>query len=277
MSNFASVGFGLSTSAAWGTSNFLGGYASHRTNPFLLSTVSDLSGLAFLLLIVATVHAPIPSKHALIWSLIAGAAGGVALAILYGSLSSRRMGLASPVVAVFSAVIPAAVTIMREGSPGASKLIGFALAILGISLISRTEDKTSRKAIGLAILAGCGFAAYSLAIKQAGPGSAMWIEVHSRLAAFSVTALITVFCRKLRGFHPRAGLWAAAAGLLDVSGSVAFVRASQVGRLDIAVVLSSLYPAVTVLLAIVLLKERLTFWKAIGVCAALGALPLIVA
>jgi len=62
-----------------------------------------------------------------------------------------------------------------------------------------------------------------------------------------------------------------------VLGSVAFVRASQLGRLDVAVVLSSLYPVVTVLLAIVLLKERLTFWKAIGVCAALAAIPLIVA
>ena len=101
--------------------------------------------------------------------------------------------------------------------------------------------------------------------------------MHSRFAAFSVTALITVYGRKLGDFHPRAGLWAGTAGLLDVSGSVAFIRASQLGRLDVAVVLSSLYPVVTVLLAIVLLKERLTFWKAIGVCAALAAIPLIVA
>jgi uncharacterized membrane protein len=64
--------------------------------------------------------------------------------------------------------------------------------------------------------------------------------------------------------------------LCDVSGSVAFVRATQVGRLDVAVVLSSLYPAVTVLLAIIVLKEKLTFWKSIGVCAAITALPLIV-
>ena len=277
MSNSASIGFGLTTSAAWGTSNFLGGYASRGANPFLLSTISHLSALGFVFLLAKTLHAPIPSSHALIWSLLAGIAGGLALAILYGSLSSGRMGLASPVVAVFSVSIPAIVTIVREGSPGAARLIGFALAILGVSLIGRTQDRTDKKAIGMAILAGCGFAAYSLAIKQAGPGSPLWIEMHSRVAAFSVTALITVYGRKLRDFHPRSGLWAGTAGLLDVSGSVAFVRASQLGRLDVAVVLSSLYPVVTVLLAIVLLKERLTFSKAIGVSAALGAVPLIVA
>jgi drug/metabolite transporter (DMT)-like permease len=276
MSNFASVGLGLSTSAAWGTSNFLGGYASHRSNPFLLSTISDLLGLAFLALIVATVHEPLPSKHALIWALIAGGTGGVALATLYGSLASGRMGLASPVVGVISVTIPAIVTLVREGSPGTLRLIGFALAILGISLISRTEDKTDRKAIALAVLAGCGFAAYSLAIKEAGPASAMWIEIHSRLAAILITGLITICGRKLRDFHRRAAGWAAAAGLLDVSGSVAFVRATQVGRLDVAVVLSSLYPAVTVLLAIIVLKEKLTLWKSIGICAAITALPLIV-
>jgi len=277
MSNSASIGFGLTTSAAWGTSNFLGGYASRGANPFLLSTISHLSALGLVFLLAKTLHAPIPSSHALIWSLLAGIAGGLALAILYGSLSSGRMGLASPVVAVFSVGIPAIVTIVREGSPGAARLTGFALAILGVSLIGRTQDRTDKKAIGMAILAGCGFAAYSLAIKQAGPGSPLWIEMHSRVAAFSVTALITVYGRKLRDFHPRSGLWAGTAGLLDVSGSVAFVRASQLGRLDVAVVLSSLYPVVTVMLAIVLLKERLTFWKAIGVCAALAAIPLIVA
>jgi uncharacterized membrane protein len=80
----------------------------------------------------------------------------------------------------------------------------------------------------------------------------------------------------VRNFQARAGLWAATAGLLDVFGSVAFVRASELGRLDTVVVLSSLYPAVTVLLAIVVLRERITPWKAVGVCLAIVAVPLIV-
>jgi drug/metabolite transporter (DMT)-like permease len=211
----------------------------------------------------------------LLQSLVAGIAGGLALAILYASLSSGKMGLAAAVAGVLSAAIPAVATMFREGSPGAPRLIGFALATLGVWLISRSDDKTERRVLGMAILAGCGFAAYALAIRQAGPGSAMWIEVHSRAAALFVTAAITVYGRKLGDFRRSANLWGVAVGLVDVSGSVAFVRATQLGRLDTVVVLASLHPAVTVLLAMVLLKEKLTPWKAVGVCAALIAVPLI--
>jgi uncharacterized membrane protein len=115
-----------------------------------------------------------------------------------------------------------------------------------------------------------------LAIKQAGPGPAIRIELNSRLAAFFLTAVVTLWRKKFRHFQVSPSLWATTAGWLDVAGSLAFIRASQTGRLDTAVVLASLYPAVTVSLAVVLLKERLTISKAVGVCAALAALPLIV-
>jgi drug/metabolite transporter (DMT)-like permease len=275
MSNTAPIGLGSCTILTWGSSNFLGGYASRRASPLSLSAISHLAALTFMIFVASVLHAPYPSKHALLWAFGAGLAGGLGLAILYGSLSSGRMGLAAPLVAVFSSGIPAMVTMVREGSPGTTRLIGFALAILGVSLISSAQDKMDRKALRLAVLAGCGFAAYSLAIKQAGPGSAMWIEVHSRIAAFLVTVMIALCARKMSRLDHRAGFLAATAGLLDTTGSVAFVRASQLGRLDIVVVLSSLYPAVTVLLAVVFLKERMTGWKALGVCAALAALPLI--
>ena len=274
MCNLAPIKFGVTTSVAWGTSNFLGGFASQRVNPFLLATISNLSGLSFLLVVAAALRAPGLSTHGQIWSLLAGTAGGCALAILYGSLSSGHMGMASPVVAVLSMGIPTTVTIVRVGSPGLPRLLGFALA-LGVSMIGKTEDKTEKRVLGLALLAGCGFATYSLAIKQAGPGSAIRIEVNSRLAAFFITAVITLCRKKFRDFQVSPALWATTAGWLDVAGSIAFIRASQSGRLDTAVVLASLYPAVTVLLAVVLLKERLTISKAVGVCAVLAALPLI--
>ena len=276
MSSLPATGFGLGTSLAWGTSNFLGGFASQRANPFLLATISNFSGLGLLLVLAAVLRAPGLSIHGRIWSLLAGAAGGCALAILYGSLSSGHMGMASPVVAVLSVGIPATVTIVRVGSPGLPRLLGFALAILGVSLIGKTEDKTERRALGIAVLAGGGFAAYSLAIKQVGPGSAIRIELNSRLMAFFVTAVVTLWQKKFRHFQVSPSLWATIAGWLDVAGSLSFIRASQTGRLDTAVVLASLYPAVTVTLAVVLLKERLTISKAVGVCAALAALPLIV-
>jgi len=275
MSNAAPLGLGLCTILTWGSSNFLGGYASRRANPFVLSAVSHLAALIFMILVASALHVPFPSRRAVLWAFGAGLAGGLALGILYGSLSSGRMGLAAPVVAVLSSGIPAVLTMVREGSPGAMRLIGFVLAILGVCLISHTQDKTDKKAITLAVLAGFGFALYSLAIKQAGTGSAMWIEVQSRIAAFLVTVVIALWGQKMGGLDKSAGFWAATAGLLDTTGSVAFVRASQLGRLDTVVVLSSIYPVVTVLLALVFLRERLTHQKALGVCATIVALPLI--
>jgi hypothetical protein len=90
MSNIAPIGFSLSTTAAWGAANFLGGYASRRVNPFVLATIADLSGLAFMILVATTVHAPIPSKHALTWSLVAGTAGGLALAIFWITIKRKN-------------------------------------------------------------------------------------------------------------------------------------------------------------------------------------------
>src|SRR6516225_11351379 len=102
-----------------------------------------------MILAASALHAPFPARLALLWAFGAGLAGGLALAILYGSLSSGRMGLAAPVVAVLSSGIPATVTMLREGSPGVSRLVGFALAILGVSLISWTQDKTDKKSLTL--------------------------------------------------------------------------------------------------------------------------------
>jgi drug/metabolite transporter (DMT)-like permease len=277
MSSLAPIGFSLSTTAAWGTADFLGGYASRRINPCVFATIVDSVALVFMILAAAVVRAPMLLNHALIWSLIAGTSGGLALAIFYGSLSRGKMGLAAPLAGVLSAAIPAVVTIFRQGSPGALRLIGFAFATLGVWLISRSSDQTERRILILAALAGCGFAGYALAIKQAGAGSPMWIEVNSRAAALFVTAAIAACSRKLHDFRQSTSLSGMVVGLVDALGSVAFVRATQLGRLDTVVVLSSLHPAVTVLLALAILKEKLTPTKTLGVCAALVAVPLIAA
>ena len=145
LSSLPPTGFGLSTSLAWGTSNFLGGFASRRGNPFLLATISNFSALSSLFVLAAVLRAPSLLVRGQIWSLLAGTAGGCALAILYGALSSGHMGMASPVVAVLSVGIPATVTTVRVGSPGLPRLLGFALAILGVSLIGKTKDKKGKK------------------------------------------------------------------------------------------------------------------------------------
>jgi uncharacterized membrane protein len=127
----------------------------------------------------------------------------------------------------------------------------------------------------MAALAGIGFAGFYLCIKQAGDGSAFWIAATSKVASCALTGVIVLIGRSAREISRRGVGFGLLAGSLDVIGSVLFIRASQTGRLDAAVVLSSLYPTVTVLLARLVLKEHFTRWKALGMAAALLAVPMI--
>jgi drug/metabolite transporter (DMT)-like permease len=161
------------------------------------------------------------------------------------------------------------------GAPGPVPLLGFGFAGIGIWLISRTEDSTRPEGIGLAVLCGIGFAGFYLCIKQASGGSAVWAAATSRLASLVVTAVILLLTPFSKNCTSRPAVIAAIAGCLDVSGTMVFVRATQTGRLDSAVVLASLYPAVTVALARIFLKEHLSRWRAAGMFATLIAVPLI--
>src|ERR1700733_14409295 len=267
--------FSLTAVFAWGTSDFVGGYGARRANAFVLTAIAHLSGLLLMAGIALASHAPFPSRSAVAWALLGGLSGGGALAIFYRALATGRMGLTAPVAAVLGAAIPTAFGIFREGLPQAAQVVGFVMAATGIWFISRTEDESSREGIGMAALAGIGFAGFYLCIRQAGDGSAFWIAATSKVASFALTGVIVLIGRSARDFDRRGIAFGILAGCLDIVGSVLFIRASQTGRLDAAVVLSSLYPAVTVLLARFILKEQFTRWKALGMLAALLAVPMI--
>src|SRR5580693_7456770 len=274
---FLSLPTNLSLAAvfAWGTSDFLGGYGARRANAFLLTAIAHLSGMVLVTGVALATHSPFPSRTAVAWALMGGLSGGGALAIFYRALASGRMGLTAPVAAVLGAAIPTAFGIFREGLPQTAQVVGFALAAIGIWLISRTEDDSPPEGIGMAALAGIGFAGFYLCIKQAGDGSAFWIAATSKVASFTLTGLIVLIGHSIREIDRRGITVGVFAGCLDIIGSVLFIRASQTGRLDAAVVLSSLYPAVTVLLACFILREHFTRWKALGMVAALLAVPMI--
>jgi len=274
---FLSLPTNLSLAAvfAWGTSDFLGGYGARRANAFLLTAIAHLSGMILMAGVAVATHSPFPTRTAVAWALLGGLSGGGALAIFYRALATGRMGLTAPVAAVLGAAIPTVFGIFREGLPQAAQVAGFVLAATGIWLISRSEDESSREGIGMAALAGIGFAGFYLCIRQAGDGSAFWIAATSKVASFTLTGFIVLIGRSIRDIDRRGIALGILAGCLDIIGSVLFIRASQTGRLDTAVVLSSLYPAVTVLLARFVLKEHFTRWKALGMVAALLAVPMI--
>ncbi len=201
--------------------------------------------------------------------------GGSALAVFYRALSVGNMGLTAPISAILAAAIPALYGMLIQGLPHPLQLAGFILAAFGIWLISRSDQAGRPQGIGLAVIAGVGFAGFYICARQAGTGSALWLAGASRFAAFVCTACWTLATRSFQPRQTSSLRWGALAGLIDVSGSVFFFRAVQTGRMDAAVVLTSLYPVITVLLARIVLKERFTPWKVAGIVAALAAVPLI--
>jgi drug/metabolite transporter (DMT)-like permease len=186
------------------------------------------------------------------------------------------MGLTAPIAAVLGAGIPTIVTAFAQGFPGYRHVSGFVLAGIGVWLISRTEGGGGRpEGLGLAVLAGLGFAGFYLCINQAGNASALWIALISRTASFVVTSAFVLFGRHIRAVPVPVLAIATLTGCLDITGSAVFIRAFQMGRLDEAVVLSSLYPAVTVLLARIFLHEHFSRARTVGMLAALLAVPMV--
>jgi drug/metabolite transporter (DMT)-like permease len=269
--------YGMAAVLAWGTSDFLGGYATRRANAFLFTMVVNIGGLLLVGTLASATHAPFPSARSAAWVLAGGISGGAALAIFYRALSSGRMGLTAPVAAVLGAAIPAIFSMFTEGLPGRIPLLGFVFAATGLWLITRTEDGSTPEGIGLAVLAGIGFASFYLCVRQAGDTSALWIASLTRTGGLIITSLIVLLRGKFRDITSAGVRWAVVTGCIDSLGTILFVRASQTGRLDEAVVISSLYPAVTVLLARLFLKEHITRWRFVGLLAALAAVPMIAA
>jgi drug/metabolite transporter (DMT)-like permease len=269
------AGFSLVAVLCWGTSDFLGGYACKRSDAFVVTMLAHASGFGLMASLALANHAPLPSRTSELWALAAGSLGGTGLALFYRALASGRMGLTAPVAAVLGAAIPTGFGMFVEGVPGILPITGFVLAGLGIWLISRPEGAVGRpEGLGLAVLAGLGFAGFFICIHRTGDSSALWSAGYSRFASLVMVAAI-VLVRGRRKLHPSAVAIGLIAGCLDSTGTLLFIRADQTGRLDAAVVLTSLYPAITVLLARWFLKEHFTRWKAVGILAALLAVPLI--
>lgn len=271
----------------WGVSDFAGGYGSRRANAFTLTAFSHICAFALMFCVALAGHGALPPRASILWALTAGAIGGFSLAIFYRALAAGQMGLTAPIGALLGAAIPTLADIALEGAPSRWTIIGFVLAIVAIWLITRPEPRAADnddnnendasghpRGVATAALAGVGFACFYLCIHQA-TGSPAWIATFSRVGSFTATAIAVVATRAPIAMDPPRAALGALAGCFDIIASALFIFASQRGRLDEAVVITSLYPAVTVLMARLILKEHFSRWRFVGLLAALAAVPLI--
>jgi drug/metabolite transporter (DMT)-like permease len=247
-------------------------------NVFGVVVVAHSSGLLTMLVLALLTREPIPSLHALVWGALAGLVGAFGLVSLYRALAVGQMGINAPVAAVVTAALPVVYGVWSEGSPARIQIAGFGLALIAIWLVALPSGERGRpKGLGLAVCAGLGFGGYLICSRQAANEAVFWPLVAARAASVAEMLLIVVASRQ--AWKPSRKLlgWMIFAGVFDSFGNMFFMYAVRHGRMDVATVLSSLYPASTVLLARFLLKEKISRLQTSGMIAALIAVPLIAA
>lgn len=276
----APVLLGLAAALAWGAGDFTGGMATKRATAYAVVIGSEVVGLVVLLALVFLTGEPLPQARHLLMAAVAGAAGGFGLILLYRALASGQMSVAAPISAVLAAAIPVLVSILWLGWPSPLVLAGLLLALLAIWMIAggNGDGRPARlrlEQIRLPLLAGVTFGLFFVLLHQASQGSFFWPIITTRLA--SIIFLVGFASLTRQSFLPKRSLWPiiALCGLLDTAGNGLYVLSGQLGRMDVAAVLSSLYPAVTVALAWLVLKERMAGLQKLGLAAALAAILFI--
>lgn len=273
----ASVIFGLSSALFWGAGDFSGGLASRKHPAVLVVLVAQVIGTTFLILTVLALREPFLAADKVGVAALAGVFGGIGLLLLYRAMSHGNIGVVAPVSGLTSALVPALYGFVIEGAPDGLTLLGFLLAFGAVWLISGGAgvEHLSLRALAEPAIAGAAFGLYLIFLNQATDKGVVWPVIIGRFASMALITLAAWWTNALR-LPTRAELpLMAGAGIFDSLGNSLFALAAQVGRLDVASVLSSLYPASTVSLAAIFLKERLGRVQWVGVGLALAAIVLI--
>ena len=272
-----SVLYGILSAATWGAGDFIGGLASKRTSPYRVLFLAEIAGMVPFTILALLLREPVPPAADMLIGGGSSLLGLTGLLFLYRALASGQMTIAAPVSALFAAVIPVVFGFLVLGAPSTTTLIGFALAFAAVWLISQTELASwhvSLRELRLPLLSGFFFGLYFLTLHRATLNAFFWPLAAARFAGFLALGLYALIARQ-PALPPRQ-LWGASIlnGLLDIGGNAFYVLAAQAGRIDVAAVLSALYPASTVLLAWIILKERITWLQTVGVLLAFIAIIL---
>lgn len=278
------IAVALGCSAVWGVADFLGGLQAKRFAVPVILAAMYVAALATLVVVVLLTGAGAPSSRPAVAALVAGLVGIVGIGCFYRGLAVGTMAVVAPIAAT-GVSIPVVAGLVGGDAPGVTGMIGLPLAVAGVVVAAREPSGGEpaaghRASIVLALLAGAGIGTYLTLAEYAARDGVAWSLLLSRASAAPVVvvAALVVLRRGAERPHDARG-WGLLAliGLLDLAANALFNHATTIGDLSTVSVASSLYPVVTVLLAAVLLGERIGGLQRAGVVAALSGVLLIAA
>jgi uncharacterized membrane protein len=277
------VFLGLAVAASYGAADFFGGLASKRATSWSVVLLAQYVGLAFLTVLLLADRNASPTGTDLALGVAASSVGVVGVGLLYLGLARGPMGVVAPITAVGSAVVPMAWGLASGERPAVLALAGVGLALVAVVLVARTTDdetvpataRIARSTLVVAVAAGLAFGMVFVLLSHTGDDSGFWPLLSGRLA--STTALLVVLAVLRRPLVPGGGTRpiVVLAGVFDVGANALFLLAAREGLLSLVSVLSSLYPAITVVLARAVLHERLLRHQLAGLALALVGVALI--
>jgi len=271
-----SVMYGLISAITWGAGDFNGGMAAKRSNPYGVVMIAHAISLLLLVVLALALGDPLPQPTEWLWGGAAGFFGAVGLVLLYMALASGQMSVAAPISALLAAALPVLVGFFADGSVDLLTFIGFALALVAVWLVSGGAGLAfDPKSLLMPVIAGVSFGGFFIFIHFASGVSTLWPLVAVRIVSITSLFLFSLITRQK--WIPARESWLPIflSSILDTAGNAFYVLSAQTGRMDIAAVIASLYPGVTVALAWLILKENLSVSQIFGIFAALVAIALI--
>jgi drug/metabolite transporter (DMT)-like permease len=270
----------LASAVVYGASDFLGGLSSRRASVFGVVVLSQAVGLLALLVLLPWLGGPVQPAD-LAWGAAAGLAGAAGLVVFFRTLAAGVMSVVAPVTAVTAAAVPVLVGLASGDSVTAWAAVGIALALVAVVLVSADGGlsalRTARPAsVVPALVAGAAFGVFFVLLDRISPEAGLTPLVAARVASAAFVAVLALVGRQsLRVPRPAVPL-VAASGVGDMSANALFLLATQQGgALAITGVLASLYPVSTVVLAQLVLRERLVRAQVAGLVTAVAAVVLI--
>jgi drug/metabolite transporter (DMT)-like permease len=271
----------------YGAADFAGGLTTRRAGTIPVVILSQFSGLVLLALILPLLPPASPSRSDLYWGAAAGLTGGIGVALLYRALAIGIMAVVAPTTAVCAVAIPVMVSVLLGERPVPLAIAGIALGIISIVLVSRQQQGPGRlgegpslrrypPGVGTALGAGVAIGFFFLSLAGTDPEAGLWPLLVSRSVSVTLFAAIAIMGRISIRMPSAVAPLVILSGIIDMLANALYLVAARQGPLSIVVTLSSLYPASTVLLARVILRERLSQWQITGVGCALAAVVLIV-